>query len=98
VAIRAVPAEASSGDAAPMLRDLLDEIEAGTHDASDRRKALAARLARKHAVSRGHALSEPEQQALLDDLFACEMPYADPQGNPTVLNVSMDEIERAFRR
>ncbi|NBB74240.1 MAG: DNA mismatch repair endonuclease MutL, partial [Bacteroidetes bacterium] len=42
VAIRAVPAEASSGDAAPMLRDLLDEIEAGTHDASDRRKALAA--------------------------------------------------------
>jgi len=26
------------------------------------------------------------------------MPYADPQGNPTVLNVSMDEIERAFRR
>lgn len=98
VAIRAVPAEASSGDAASMLRDLLDEIEAGTHDTSDRRKALAARLARKHAVSRGHTLSEPEQQALLDALFACEMPYADPQGNPTVLNVSMDEIERAFRR
>jgi len=98
VALRAVPADAERGDAATMLRDLMDGIEAGTHDASERRKALAARLARRNAVPRGHTLSAPERQALLDDLFACEMPYADPQGNPTVLNLSMDEIERAFRR
>lgn len=98
VAVRAVPADARRSDESALLRDLLEQIESGTHDASERRKALAARLARRNAVPHGHTLSEPERRALLDDLFSCEMPYADPQGNPTVLNLSMEEIERAFRR
>lgn len=98
VAVRAVPADAHPSDESTLLPDLLADIESGVPDASERRKALAARLARQHAVSRGHPLSEPEQRALLNDLFACEMPYADPQGNPTVLRLSLDEIEQAFRR
>jgi DNA mismatch repair protein MutL len=98
VAVRAVPADVRRSDESTLLPDLLADIESGVPDASDRRKALAARLARQQAVSRGHPLSEPEQRALLNDLFACEMPYADPQGNPTVLRLSLDEIEQAFRR
>jgi len=98
VAVRAVPADAHRSGESTLLPDLLADIESGVPDASERRKALAARLARQHAVSRGHPLSEPEQRALLNDLFACEMPYADPQGNPTVLRLSLDEIEQALRR
>lgn len=98
MAIRGVPADAEAGHAARELRALLDELEAQTHDPSDRRKALAARLARRHAVPRGHALVDDEQRALLNDLFACEMPYADPQGKPTVRRWSLDEIAHEFRR
>jgi len=98
MAIRGVPAEAEGGNAGQELRALLGELEAQTHDPSDRRKALAARLARRHAVPHGHALTEDERRALLDDLFACEMPYADPQGQPTVRRWSLDEIEHAFHR
>jgi len=98
MAIRGVPADAEAGNAAQELRALLDELEAQTHDPSDRRKALAARLARRHAIPHGHALADGEQRALLDDLFACEMPYADPQGKPTVRRWSLDEIAHEFRR
>jgi DNA mismatch repair protein MutL len=98
MAIRGVPADAQSGDAAGELRDLLDELETNTHDPSDRRKALAARLARRHAVPHGHALAADERRALLNDLFDCEMPYADPQGRPTVLRWSLDEIAHEFHR
>lgn len=98
VAVRAVPADARRQDESTLLQDLLQHIESGKDDASERRKALAARLARRHAVPRGHPLSESEQRALLNDLFACEMPYADPQGNPTVLRLSLDEIDQALRR
>ena len=98
VAIRGVPADARDRDAASELRTLMNQLDAQTHDASDRRKALAARLARRHAVPRGQALAEDERRALLDDLFACDMPYADPQGRPTVLNLSLEEIAHEFGR
>lgn len=98
VAVRGVPADARDADASAELRDLLDQLEAPTDEGTDRRKALAARLARRHAVPRGHALSDDERRALLNDLFACEMPYADPQGQPTTLTLSMEELAHEFGR
>lgn len=98
VALRGVPADARQAEDAVQLRELLEQLDAQTHDASDRRKALAARLAQRHAIPRGHALAADERRALIDDLFACEMPYADPQGRPTVLTRSLEEIARAFEQ
>ena len=98
MAIRGVPAHAQAGDAVSELRDVLDELETQTHDPSDRRKALAAQLAQRHAVTHGHSLADDERRALLNDLFDCEMPYADPQGRPTVFHWSLDEIAHEFRR
>jgi DNA mismatch repair ATPase MutL len=33
---------------------------------------------------------------LIDQLFACDDPYRDPQGRPAVVTVSGDDIERYF--
>lgn len=98
VAIRGVPADARDNNASSDLRSLLDQLDAQMHDPSDRRKTLAARLARRHAVPPGQALAEDERRGLLADLFDCEMPYADPQGQPTVLDLSLDEIAHEFGR
>ena len=37
-------------------------------------------------------------QALLDDLYATRNPTTCPHGRPALFRLSLDEIERAFRR
>jgi DNA mismatch repair protein MutL len=36
-------------------------------------------------------------EALVDELFACEEPYYDPLKHPTILFMSMSEIQKRFR-
>lgn len=98
VAVRGVPPDVRSGQERALLDELLEQCNARKLDPSQRQKKLAEGLARRSAVRRGQALSEDECHTLIGDLFACEMPYADPRGNPTVLNLSMEELAKQFGR
>lgn len=97
VAVRAVPADVSGEDEQPVLEALLEQYKAQQGRVEDeRRKHLAKSLAQKSAVERGQPLSNAERRALLRDLFACEMPYADPSGHATILQLSMEELAKRF--
>jgi len=97
VAVRAVPADVSGEDEQPVLEALLEQFKAEQDRVEDeRRKHLAKRLAQQSAVERGQALSNAERRALLRDLFDCEMPYADPSGHATLLQLSMEELAKRF--
>jgi DNA mismatch repair protein MutL len=37
-------------------------------------------------------------RTLIDQLFLCEMPYASPHGRPTLIKLSMDELDKRFGR
>jgi DNA mismatch repair protein MutL len=37
-------------------------------------------------------------RALIDKLFLCEMPYACPQGRPTMVKISIEELDKRFGR
>jgi DNA mismatch repair protein MutL len=96
VAIRAVPAGLKQGEQ-NALEAVLEQYKASGEVVDEQQKRLALALARRHAVHRGEALSPDEQRALIGDLFDCEMPYADPSGNPTMVTLSMDELAKTFR-
>jgi DNA mismatch repair protein MutL len=97
VAVRAVPADVSGEDEQPVLEALLEQFKAEQDRVEDeRRKHLAKRLAQQSAVERGQPLSNAERRALLQDLFDCEMPYADPSGHATILQLSMEELAKRF--
>lgn len=64
----------------------------------DRFHRLLATVACKAAVKAGDPLSPEEMRALLDQLFATEHPYLCPHGRPTVLKVSLEELEHRFGR
>ena len=99
VTVRAVPADVSGEDEQPVLEALLEQYKTQRDRVEDeRRKHLAKSLAQKSAVRRGQKLSGAERRALLRDLFDCEMPYADPSGHPTMLEVSMEELATRFGR
>ena len=99
VAVRGVPADVPDGDEAGILESLLEQYKNEEDAVADeRRDRLARTLAQQSAVTRGQPLSEDERRALLDDLFECEMPYADPTGTPTMEKWSLEEIADRFGR
>ena len=92
VALRSVPAAVPEGKEPEVLQDILQTTRSRTEVQDERRKHLARQFARQNAVRRGQALADPERRRLLNDLFRCEMPYADPSGNPTLVRLSMEEL------
>jgi DNA mismatch repair protein MutL len=50
------------------------------------------------AIKIHRRLSKQEMEGLIQDLFACRMPHSCPHGRPTVVQFSMDDIRRMFKR
>ena len=68
------------------------------HAPPRRARHLARSLAARSAIRPGHALQPAEARSLVDQLFACDDPFTDPAGRPTMARLSSDEIERRFTR
>lgn len=69
---------------------------------SGERGEAAAELVAKRAAKRAARLAgEPlreEIEPLLEKLFSCETPLVDPEGKPTLIELSASEIDRRFGR
>lgn len=72
-----------------VIDELLHEAVPGGRFAYER---LAKLLARRAAI--GLPVRMIESPALLDALFACELPYCAPDGRPTLTEFSIRELER----
>ena len=98
VLVRGVPAEVTLGNE----RDVLDELLAQYRQNRDAlhlgaRENLARSMAARSAIRPGHPLGPVEARSLVDQLFACDDPFSDPSGRPTMTRLSSDEVERRFR-
>ena len=101
VRIDAVPAVAADLDPARLLKDLIGEA-AGTRSAKTGIPALRHRLvttaACHAAIKIHHSLTAPEMAGLLEDLSGLENPTTCPHGRPVLFRLTLEELERAFRR
>ena len=98
ILVRGVPADVTLGHERDVLDDLLaqyrrnrDALHLGARD------NLARSMAARSAIRPGHPLGPVEARSLVDQLFACDDPFSDPSGRPTMTRMSSDEIERRFR-
>jgi DNA mismatch repair protein MutL len=57
---------------------------------------LARSLARNAAIRRGRAMSVSEMQDLIDQLFACAIPYKSPFGRNCFITIELDELGKRF--
>ena len=83
------------------VKEVIDEIlEEYTHSgklkSSKRQEKLAQAMARKAAIPYGKTLQEEEMTQLIDELFACDLPYTAPNGKPTLITLGLDELEKRF--
>lgn len=97
VTISAAPSFLNEQDIKRSLIDLVDLVI--DRDGSSRVKKLAyERFASKvsYVLARQDAWSESSLGVLLDDLFRCDLPYCDPTGRPTLVQISFQELDRKF--
>lgn len=92
--LRALPA-ALAALPVPRLHEQIVETALGDHP--DPRREVLGRLACAPALKAG-MLDHPRGAQVLDQLAACEQPWACPHGRPTVLRLPERDLAHAFGR
>jgi DNA mismatch repair protein MutL len=64
----------------------------------DKRDNLARTLARNTAIKAGVNLSAEEMNAIIDELFACQMPQVGLSGKPIIITFSLEELLQKFEK
>ena len=97
IKLNSIPAAIKQENVGGFFHDMLariGEFGAGQRLATD----TLARAACKAAVKAHDRLSPQEAAALIEQMSHCALPYSCPHGRPTMLNISLSEIERRFGR
>ena len=101
VKLDGVPAFAKDVSPDRLLRELLGEAartRSAATGADDLRRRLVTSAACQAAIKVNYPLTREGMQRLLDDLFLTENPTTCPHGRPIIFRLTLEEIERAFRR
>lgn len=95
--VSAVPVFLAGGSPEQFLHEVVERLveEAGGSVRQLATDQLAQALARQAGL--GEAASAASARGLLDELFRCELPYCAADGRPTLLEMSLAELERRFR-
>jgi len=97
ILVRGIPSDLRNWNDGALLRDILVDLAEAT-GGSDPREAILASYACHGAIRAGEKLTLPEMQALMDRLFATDLPYSCPHGRPTLIRIGLAELERRFQR
>ncbi|MEM8788790.1 MAG: DNA mismatch repair endonuclease MutL [Pseudomonadota bacterium] len=100
VCVREMPAALGAGAAAPLIRDIADELaDLGASDAVARRTdAILSRMACHGSVRAGRRMSGPEMDALLRQMEATPHSGQCNHGRPTWVALSLNDLEKLFGR
>lgn len=97
--IRGVPAESRNSDPVRFLESVLEEVKHHSDkDGTGHLDSVALALARSSAIRSGQVLADVEMQELLDQLFACELPYHSATGAPTIITFTLSDLEQKFKK
>ena len=99
VQVSSVPSFLKVSDVRKFLLELVDEL----HETVGTRKAkamafdaFAAGVARR--VGRHEPCRIDHAERLLEAMFACDLPYCTQDGRPTLVHISLNELDRKFGR
>jgi len=98
VLIESIPADVKVGYEGKILLEIIDyyrENQSGEYSAHEK---IAAAFSCKNAIKSGEKLTQTEMISLIDQLFATKEPYFCPHGRPVIVTLSLDEIDKKFKR
>ena len=98
ILVQGIPSSLKNWQEGRLLLDMLDDLGTGGDPHDEQQSALLASFACHGAVRAGEPLTVPEMQNLVDQLFATEQPLNCPHGRPTLIQYTLEELEKKFGR
>ena len=99
ISIKEVPILLGKPDIKNLFNDILDNLKnMGTGKTIEIKYNRIATLACKAAVKGNNQLSELEMKKLINDLRYIEEPFTCPHGRPTIIKITLNELEKKFKR
>jgi DNA mismatch repair protein MutL len=98
--LESLPSFLSGAEPVQLLQNVIDGLKAASHSTSPLRlgEEMIAKTVCRHAVKANDFLRDPEVEQLIRDLLDCELPYCCPHGRPTMIQISLGELEKKFGR
>lgn len=96
--VQAVPAALKDRDIKTVLYDILSDMASSKISKSNMLDELIKMASCKAAIKSGQKLATEEMTTLLAQLKTCDLPFTCPHGRPTVIEITVDELEKRFRR
>ncbi len=96
--IEEIPAELDDWQGGKVFIEILKQLEEELEANTDFRDSLAKSIACKAAIKAGKRLTRKEMLNLINQLFACQMPWFCPHGRPVILKLQLVDFEKKFKR
>ena len=98
IVIDEIPVELEDWDGGDIFIEIIKQLEDELTETEDFRDSISKSVACKAAIKAGKKMGKKEMLALINDLFACEVPYFCPHGRPLIIKMPMIEFEKKFKR
>jgi len=97
--INATPVHLKDASLDELIRNIVEWLQEGESPVLETVSyKLCAQMACKAAVKAGDVLPQEQMHQLLNDLYAIDNRFTCPHGRPTCWTLSLDEIEKKFKR
>jgi DNA mismatch repair protein MutL len=98
--IDSLPSFLNVSDPTQFMRKVIDDLKSASNTTSAMRlgEEMIAKTVCRHAVKANDPLRYPEVEKLIRDLLDCDLPYCCPHGRPTMVQISLAELEKKFGR
>ncbi len=95
--IHGIPADLPQGyDEIRIIENLLEQYKNNLDLKLDIHDNIARSMARSAAIKKGQQLTVVEMQELIDQLFACSVPYKNPAGKNCFITFELEDLARRF--
>jgi DNA mismatch repair protein MutL len=98
--IDSLPVFVTGADGVQFMQSVIDDLKSASNSSSALRlgEDMIAKTVCRHAVKANDPLQNPELEKLIRDLLDCDLPYCCPHGRPTMIQISLAELEKKFGR
>jgi DNA mismatch repair protein MutL len=98
--IDSLPTFLNVSDPVSFMRKVIDGLKSASNGSSPLRlgEDMIAKTVCRHAVKANDPLGNLEVEKLISDLLECDLPYCCPHGRPTMIQISLAELEKKFGR
>jgi DNA mismatch repair protein MutL len=98
--IDSLPTFLDVSDPVAFMRKVIDGLKSASNGSSPLRlgEDMIAKTVCRHAVKANDPLRYLEVEKLISDLLECDLPYCCPHGRPTMIQISLTELEKKFGR